>query len=180
MFGDNNQGQQTNDNTTNNSNDSSAVSSQDDPNNNSSNLSSFTMDQPKDLGPALPPTRAASISPPPPPPPLPDINSVDESEALKKAVSRPPVATDVSSGDAELMSIKQQALNQLQPMVSHLDQTPEEKFKTLMMMIQASDNKDLIKQAFDAAEQITDEKTKAQALLDIVNEINYFTRKDED
>jgi hypothetical protein len=44
-----------------------------------------------------------------------------------------------------------------------------------MMMIQASDNQDLIKEAYSAAQAITDEKTRAQALLDIVNEINYFT-----
>ncbi len=47
-----------------------------------------------------------------------------------------------------------------------------------MMMIQATDASDLVKSAHDAAQQITDEKVRAQALLDIVNEINYFTQKD--
>ncbi len=74
-----------------------------------------------------------------------------------------------------LLEIKQQALSQLSPLVSHLDQSPEERFKTLMMMIQASDNQSLIKTAYETASQISDEKQKAQALLDIVNEINYFT-----
>jgi len=46
----------------------------------------------------------------------------------------------------------------------------------LMMMIQASDNQELVKAAYDAAHSIPDEKVKAQALLDIVNEINYFTQ----
>ena len=45
-----------------------------------------------------------------------------------------------------------------------------------MMMIQASDNQALIKEAYAAAQEIDDEKTRAQALLDIVNEINYFTQ----
>lgn len=75
----------------------------------------------------------------------------------------------------DLLDIKQQALQQLTPLVGHLDQNPEEKFRTTMMMIQASDDQSLIKVAYDAAQQISDEKTKAQALLDIVNEINYFT-----
>ena len=44
------------------------------------------------------------------------------------------------------------------------------------MMIQASDDQSLIQQAYDAANSITDEKIKAQALLDVVNEINYFTQ----
>ncbi|MDB5164985.1 MAG: hypothetical protein JWL89_611 [Candidatus Saccharibacteria bacterium] len=76
----------------------------------------------------------------------------------------------------DLVAIKQQALTQLSPLVGHLDQTPEEKFRTTMMMIQASDDQSLVKTAYEAAQQITDEKTRAQALLDIVNEINYFTQ----
>jgi hypothetical protein len=77
----------------------------------------------------------------------------------------------------DLLDIKQEALKQLSPLVGHLDQTPEEKFRTTMMMIQASDDQSLVKMAYEAAEKITDEKTKAQALLDIVNEINYFTHQ---
>jgi hypothetical protein len=76
-----------------------------------------------------------------------------------------------------LNDLKHQALDQLSPLVNHLDQTPEEKFRTTMMMIQASDNQDLLQTAYDAANQITDEKAKAQALLDVINEINYFTQK---
>ena len=71
--------------------------------------------------------------------------------------------------------IKQQALQQLTPLVSKLDQSPEEKFHTTMMLMQATDDQSLIKVAYEAAQSITDEKTRAQALLDIVNEINYFT-----
>jgi hypothetical protein len=44
-----------------------------------------------------------------------------------------------------------------------------------MMMIQSTDDQTLIKDAYEAAQQITDEKARAQALLDVINEINYFT-----
>lgn len=81
---------------------------------------------------------------------------------------------DVASD--ELLGIKQQALQQLSPLVNQLDQTPEEKFRTTMMMIQASDDQTLLKSAYDAAQAITDEKQRAQALLDVINEINYFTQ----
>jgi hypothetical protein len=84
------------------------------------------------------------------------------------------------SGDNDLLSIKKEALEELSPLIDHLDQDSEEKFKTTMMMIQASDNKELIPQAFNVAKQISDDKKRAQALLDIVNEINYFTHKTED
>lgn len=76
----------------------------------------------------------------------------------------------------DLLDIKQQALQALTPLVGHLDQSPEERFRTTMMMIQASDNHSLIKVAYDAAQSISNEKERAQALLDIVNEINYFTQ----
>jgi hypothetical protein len=86
---------------------------------------------------------------------------------------------DNSAVKDELLDIKQKALGQLGPIINKLDQTPEEKFRTTMMMIQASDNRGLISQAYEAAEQIGDEKEKAQALLDVINEINYFSQKDK-
>lgn len=82
-----------------------------------------------------------------------------------------PLASD------DLLDIKQQALQHLSPLLGHLEQTPEEKFRTTMMMIQAADDQTLIKPAYEAAQAITDEKTRAQALLDVVNEINYFTQQ---
>lgn len=97
--------------------------------------------------------------------PAPVVEDQDNSTA--------PVA---SSSTDDLISIKQQALEQLSPLVGHLDQGPEDRFKTTMMLIQASDNSSLIKDAYDAAQQIPDEKVRAQALLDVVNEINYFNQ----
>ena len=88
---------------------------------------------------------------------------------------QPAPASDVPADD--LLNIKQDALHELSPLVDHLDQSPEEKFRTTMMMIQASDDHSLIRPAYDAAKQIPDEKARAQALLDIVNEINYFTQQ---
>ncbi|HXY17960.1 MAG TPA: hypothetical protein VEH48_00885 [Candidatus Nitrosopolaris sp.] len=91
------------------------------------------------------------------------------------AAEPPAAAPDSSSDGGELLQIKQQALHSLTPLIDKLEQTPEEKFKTTMMLLQASDNPTLVKDAYAAANQITDEKTRAQALLDVVNEINYFT-----
>jgi hypothetical protein len=86
-------------------------------------------------------------------------------------------STPATNGPSDdLLSIKQEALQQLSPLVGHLEQSPEEKFRTTMMMIQASDDQSLLKSAYDTAKQITDDKVRAQALLDIVNEINYFTQ----
>jgi hypothetical protein len=94
------------------------------------------------------------------------------------AVSQTPPLTDTSTPqvDTGLLELKQQALSELGPLVDHLEQTPEEKFRTTMMMIQSTDNQVLLKDAYAAAQAIPDEKARAQALLDVVNEINYFTQ----
>jgi hypothetical protein len=100
-------------------------------------------------------------------------------EAAELPTIVPPEGTQpitASADSNDLLSIKQQALQQLSPLLGHLDQPPEERFRTTMMMIQASDNSSLLRTAYEAAQQIADEKVRAQALLDVVNEINYFTQ----
>jgi hypothetical protein len=95
-------------------------------------------------------------------------------------VSDAPVQIDNNStppSNDDLLNMKQEALQHLTPLVSHLDQAPEEKFRTVMMMIQASDDHSKLNEAFEIAKQITDDKTRAQALLDVINEINYFTQQ---
>lgn len=105
----------------------------------------------------------------------PDTALSDETTA---PVPSAPVTTSAPSGDVsgDLLSIKQAAMTELTPLVGHLEQSPEEKFRTTMMMIQAADDQSLVKVAFDAAKAITDDKARAQALLDVINEINYFTQ----
>jgi hypothetical protein len=77
----------------------------------------------------------------------------------------------------DLQTIKQQALQQLSPLIQHIDQTPDAKFRLTMAMIQANDDQSLITAAYELAQQITDDKMRAQALLDVVNEVNYFTQQ---
>ncbi len=84
---------------------------------------------------------------------------------------------NTTGDDSQLLDIKKQALEHLSPLVGQLEQSPEEKFHTTMRIIQASDNHALVKDAYEAAQNIEDDKVRAQALLDIVNEINYFTKE---
>jgi hypothetical protein len=98
----------------------------------------------------------------------------EDAAEVEESISKPSSPSTGSTDD--LIDIKQDALGKLSPLVDHLDQAPEEKFRTLMMMIQASDDQSMIKEAYAAAQKITDEKERAQALLDVVNEINYFTQ----
>jgi hypothetical protein len=111
-------------------------------------------------------------------------NVMPEAALPAPLTTPPPVESSqpdptVTDGDDDLIDIKQKALQQLKPLVGHLDQTPEEQFRTTMMMIQAADDQSLISKAYQAASAITDEKVRAQALLDVVNEINYFNSQRE-
>lgn len=101
----------------------------------------------------------------------------DPTPSLSSPAPSPTPSLATHTDPDDLITIKQEALQHLSPLVNHLDQTPEEKFRTLMMMIQAADDQSKLKEAYEIAKEIPDEKVRAQALLDVVNEINYFTQQ---
>jgi len=73
-----------------------------------------------------------------------------------------------------LESIKQDALSELRPLVDKLNVAPEEKFDTYLLLLRSTDDQALIGPAHEAARNITDEARRAQALLDIIKEIDYL------
>lgn len=79
--------------------------------------------------------------------------------------------------DNDLDAIKKNALDELQPLLQHVEQSPEERYETVMMMIRTNDDANLISQAYEAAREITDERARANALLNIVSEIEYLKSK---
>ena len=80
-----------------------------------------------------------------------------------------------SNTNSDLDEIKSKALKDITPLLDKLNLPPLEKFKTVMMTIQAGDSKELIPTAYEIAGKIDNESEKAQALLDVINEINYFS-----
>ena len=119
-------------------------------------------------------TPPAPIAPPSTPSPV--IPPVVAPEPPKPAAPAPvlPTPSPVSTGSEDLESIKKDALKELRPLVDKLDLAPEEKFDTYLLLLRSTDDKTLIAPAHIAAQAITDETRKAQALLDIVKEIDYF------
>jgi len=79
------------------------------------------------------------------------------------------------SAETDLNSIKNVALQELRPLIDKLDLVPEEKFDTYLLLLRSTDDKTLIAPAHLAAQSIADETRKAQALLDIIKEIDYFS-----
>jgi hypothetical protein len=102
--------------------------------------------------------------------PTPPQPAVPDDIALPAPVS--PVTPTVSS---ELDAIKQDALSELRPLVDKLDVSPEEKFDTYLLLLRSTDDQSLIGPAFAAARIISDEARRAQALLDIIKEIDYLS-----
>lgn len=84
-----------------------------------------------------------------------------------------------STGSSELDDIKLNALKELRPLMDKVELPAEEKFDTYLMLIRSTDDKTLIGPAHTAAQGIADEKRKAEALLEIIKEIDYLSRKDK-
>lgn len=74
----------------------------------------------------------------------------------------------------ELESLKKDALEELRPLVDKLELPAEEKFDTLLLIIRSTDDQALLPAAHTAAKSIEDETKRAQALLDVIKEIDYF------
>jgi hypothetical protein len=76
----------------------------------------------------------------------------------------------------DLDSIKKDALGELRPLIDKVELPAEEKFDTYLMLIRSTDDSSLIGPAHTAAQGIADEKRRAEALLDIIKEIDYLSR----
>ena len=87
-----------------------------------------------------------------------------------------PLGRNVDNG--ALGDIRLQVISELRPLVNRLDfLAPADKFDTLLLLIRTIDDSSLIPMAHQAAMAIPDEVKRAQALLDILKEIDFFTQK---
>ena len=87
------------------------------------------------------------------------------------------VANPVEGVSSDLESIRRQAIVELRPLVDKLDLPAEDKFDTLLLLIRTTDDSSLIPAAHTAAMGIGDDARRAQALLDVIKEIDFFGRK---
>lgn len=92
------------------------------------------------------------------------------------APSEPAAFSLPTSADTTgLEGIKKDALNELRPLVDKLTVPPEEKFDTYLLLLRSTDDTSLIGPAHEAAKEIPDEARRAQALLDVIKEIDYLS-----
>lgn len=119
----------------------------------------------------------------PPPAPLDDMPTAEPAVAMPTpspvgdiAPTSEDSASAAAPADPELDRIKQQALGELRPLVDKLNVPAEEKFDTYLLLLRSTDDKALIAPAHEAANSITDEARRAQALLDIIKEIDFLSQ----
>lgn len=85
------------------------------------------------------------------------------------------IPTPPPAGDLE--NIRLSALNELRPLIDHVQLPSDEKFDTYLMLIRSTDDASLLGPAHAVAQSIKDEKRRAEALLDIVKEIDFLSQK---
>jgi hypothetical protein len=107
--------------------------------------------------------------------PTPAVAEPSVVPSMPDPIATPAPAPVSLGGSSDLDNIKQEALGELRPLVDKLDVSPEEKFDTYLLLLRSTDDKALIAPAHDAARGITDEARRAQALLDIIKEIDYLS-----
>jgi hypothetical protein len=104
----------------------------------------------------------------------PTVVAPAETHMVEEPVTAAPVAP---SGDLD--EVKQEALSELRPLVDKLNVNPEEKFDTYLLLLRSTDDKALIAPAHEAAKAIADEARRAQALLDIIKEIDFLSQANQ-
>lgn len=102
-------------------------------------------------------------------------NPPGDTPVVAPAPEASPAPRAVDSGLSDLDSIKKDALSELRPLVDKLDLSPEEKFDTYLLLLRSTDDKALIAPAHAAAKSIADESRRAQALLDVIKEIDFLS-----
>ena len=135
------------------------------------------------------PAGAANVNNPVPAGPLPDAAAPvaapvpQPAPALEPVVAPAPAVPSLPTmpgmtgvANSSLDDLKKTALEELRPLVGKLNLPPEDKFDTLLLIIRSTDDQSLLEPAHEAAKSIQDEDKRAQALLDVIKEIDYFSQ----
>ena len=120
-------------------------------------------------------TMPTPVTPPTPEPMEPAQPVVVGYNPPTEPTASTPVTPPSNTANGELEGIRKEALTELRPLVDKLDLEPDEKFDIYLLLLRSTDDKTLIAPAHEAARNISDESKRAQALLDIIKEIDYLS-----
>lgn len=115
--------------------------------------------------------------------PVPSMPTPSPTPAIKPVINIPvtpivgynPPSNNLTPASNNLEDVKKDALIELRPLVDKLDLSAEEKFDIYLLLLRSTDDTSLIAPAHNTAKGITDDSKRAQALLDIIKEIDYLS-----
>jgi hypothetical protein len=115
-------------------------------------------------------------TPVPTPTPLPTpMPVIPQAAAPVIGYNAPSNIGNTPNASDNLENIKKDALTELRPLVDKLDLLPEEKFDIYLLLLRSTDDITLIAPAHATARSIANESKRAQALLDVIKEIDYLS-----
>lgn len=129
------------------------------------------------VAPAEPVADPAAVAPAEPAAPTEPAAVTGEPVVTPEVTTEAAVAAPAVSANPELDSLKKDALEELRPLVDKLDLPAQEKFDTLLLIIRSTDDQSLLAAAHESAKAITDDAKRAEALLDVIKEIDFFTHQ---
>jgi hypothetical protein len=91
-----------------------------------------------------------------------------------------PTTPEIVASETGLDGVKVEAINELRPLMDKLVLPAEEKFDLYLLIIRSTDDKTLIAPAHEAAKLIADDTRRANALVDIIKEIDYLSTDKKD
>lgn len=103
-----------------------------------------------------------------------DMGMMADQPSVDVSAAAPAFDAPAAPVSGDLEGIKQSAINDLRPLVDKLDLPEDEKFSTYLLLIRSTNDSTLIAPAYEVAKTIADDTKRAQALLDIVKEIDFF------
>ncbi len=105
-----------------------------------------------------------------------DEGSDNSNQSADEPLASAPDA-DLSQENALLSKVKSKAMDALVPLLDNIqDIDPERKFDICINAMRYTDNKALAEPALDAALAIADPGPKAEALVELINEVVYLLK----
>jgi hypothetical protein len=80
----------------------------------------------------------------------------------------------------QLVELKTQIINELTPLMERTSVDPEQKFAILMLASRSNGDDTSLKVAYEAAKDIRDDNTKLEALMELLEEVDFHLRPVED
>lgn len=83
-------------------------------------------------------------------------------------------SADNSATDSNqaLTELRQEAISTLIPLIDQINGAPDKKFELLITAARSAGDTQLLKKALESAKQLEGDDQKAEAVLDVLNEIN--------